>query len=98
LSFAVEEAADGREALELCRARMPEAILLDWHMPVMTGIDFLRALRAEPGGDTPVVLFCSTENDQWRIWEALASGADEYVMKPFDSDILRGKFEQVGLL
>ncbi|WP_411288397.1 response regulator [Phenylobacterium sp.] len=97
LGFEVAEASDGLEALAWCSAVMPQAILLDWHMPVMNGIDFLRRLRQEPGGDAPKVVFCSVENDLARIREALDSGADEYIMKPFDGDIVAAKFAYVGL-
>ena len=96
--FDTAEAADGMEALAWCRTAMPGAILLAWNMPVMNGIDFLRQLRREPGGDTPVVLFCTVENDLAHITEALESGADEYIMKPFDSDIMAAKFAEAGLL
>lgn len=98
MRFEIDEAGDGLEALQHCRRTMPDAILLDWTMPVMTGIDFLRQLRAEPGGDRPVVVFCTTENDVERISEALRAGADEYMMKPFDGDILQSKFAEAGLL
>ncbi len=98
MSFMVDEAADGQAALESCRGMMPDAVLLDWNMPVMNGIDFLRALRREPGGDRPRVVFCTTENDMAHIAEAMRSGADEYVMKPFDSDIIGSKFGEVGLV
>lgn len=98
LAFSIEEAADGKEALDACRAGMPDAILLDWNMPVMSGIDFLRALRREPGGDRPVVVFCTTENDLDHITEAMSAGANEYVMKPFDGAILQSKFAEAGLL
>jgi len=67
-------------------------------MPVMNGIEFLRQLRRSPGGDQPVVVFCTTENDIQHIQEAIGAGANEYIMKPFDSDILQAKFVQVGLL
>ena len=97
MRFEIEEAADGLEALQACRRRMPEAILLDWTMPVMSGIDFLKQLRQEPGGDKPTVVFCTTENDVARISEAIKAGADEYMMKPFDGDILHSKFVEVGL-
>jgi len=96
--FEVREAEDGRLALEACRNALPQAILLDWNMPVMNGIEFLRALRAEFGPDQPVVLFCTTENEIGFIEQAIAAGAQEYIMKPFDEVILRGKLEQVGLL
>lgn len=98
LSFVVEEAEDGQIALDCCLRRMPDVVLLDWNMPVMNGIDFLRELRRSDGGGAPVVVFCSTENDLNHIQEALAEGANEYIMKPFDSDILRSKFEQVGVV
>lgn len=98
LNFEVLEAGDGRDALENCRARMPDAILLDWNMPVMNGLDFLRALRREDGGSKPIVVFCSTENDAEHIGEAMRSGANEYIMKPFDADIIGSKFAEVGLV
>lgn len=96
--FECVEAADGQLALETCRAIMPDIILLDWNMPVMNGIDFLKALRLLPEGHHAQVIFCTTENDIARIEEGLAAGADEYMMKPFDGSILRGKFEQIGAL
>ncbi len=98
LSFEIAEAADGKEALDFCLKTMPDAVLLDWNMPVMSGIDFLRKLRAEPEGTKPVVVFCTTENDLDHIQEAITAGADEYIMKPFDSEIIESKFRQVGLL
>ena len=98
LRFTVIEAADGLEALTVCRKEMPTAILLDWTMPVMNGIDFLRQLRREPGGEVPVVVFCTTENDSEHISEAIKAGANEYIMKPFDGDILQSKFIDAGLL
>ncbi len=97
MGFETAEAADGMEALAWCRSAMPEAILLDWYMPVMNGIEFMRALRAEPNGHIPVVVFCTVENDVAHIAEALDAGADEYIMKPFDGDILLSKFAQAGL-
>jgi two-component system chemotaxis response regulator CheY len=97
LGFLVAEAADGADALNLCRAAMPEAILLDWHMPVMNGPEFLRRLRLEPGGETPKVVFCSGETQLARIREALDWGAAEFIIKPFDADIMVGKFSAVGL-
>ena len=98
LGFEVAEASDGLEALAWCRAAMPDVILLDWNMPVMNGIDFLRQLRGEPGGATPQVVFCTVETDPVRIREALAAGACEYIMKPFDGDIIQAKFIEAGIL
>jgi two-component system chemotaxis response regulator CheY len=96
--FAVTEAADGQQALDACRAELPDVVLLDWNMPVMDGLTFLQTLRAEYGPDNPPVVFCTTENDMSHIEAAIANGAQEYIMKPFDEDILTGKFAQVGLL
>jgi two-component system, chemotaxis family, chemotaxis protein CheY len=98
LDFEIAEAEDGMEALAFCRAAMPDAVLLDWGLPVMNGLEFVRRLREEPGGDAPVVVFCTSENDPERIVEALDVGADEYIMKPFDGDIIEAKFTQAGLL
>lgn len=97
LGYEVDEAADGAEALAHCAAALPDVVLLDWNMPVMDGLTFLRRLRGLPGGDGPKVLFCSIESDPERISEALAAGADEYVMKPFDGEVLASKFEEAGV-
>ncbi len=96
--FAVEEAQDGAEALAACRRRMPKAILLDWNMPVMNGIEFLRALKAEFGDTAATVVFCTTENEMSFILGAIEAGAREYIMKPFDAEIIASKFAQAGLL
>ncbi len=98
LEFETDEAADGKLALAGCQRKMPDVILLDWNMPVMDGIDFLRELRNLPGGDIPKVIFCTTENDIESIQKAIDAGANEYIMKPFDSEIIQAKFAQVGLL
>ena len=97
MGFEVTEAADGLEALAACRTAMPDAILLDWNMPAMDGVEFLRLLRREPGGERPRVVFCTVENDLEHITQALDAGADEYIMKPFDGDIIAAKLEQAGV-
>src|SRR6201996_169795 len=98
LQFQVVEAEDGSKALEACKQALPEAILLDWNMPVMDGLEFLVNLRRLPGGDAPKVVFCTTENGMDHIARALEAGADEYIMKPFDKDIVADKFREVGLV
>lgn len=98
LDFAIAEAEDGKQALEACRDQMPDAILLDWNMPVMDGLEFLTTLRREAGGDKPVVVFCTTENDVAHITRAIRAGANEYIMKPFDKEIVEAKFQEVGLI
>jgi two-component system, chemotaxis family, chemotaxis protein CheY len=97
IGCAVVEAEDGDSALELCAMAMPDAILLDWNMPNKDGYAFLQELRQTEAGRRPKVVFCTTENDVGAIARALRAGADEYIMKPFDRDILTAKLEQVGL-
>ena len=94
----VREAADGQQAMDACHAALPDFILLDWNMPVMDGIVFLKTLRGEFGPANPPVVFCTTENDMDHIEMAISNGAQEYIMKPFDEDILIGKLGQAGLL
>ena len=96
LDFAVREAVDGRDALDQCMATPPDVILLDWNMPVMSGMDFLRALRDSAIASRPKVVFCTTENGMAYIRAAIEAGADEYVMKPFDRDTLQSKLQIVG--
>jgi len=95
--YAVTEAADGAQALAACRQSLPACVLLDWNMPVMDGLACLRALRSEFGPTEPPVVFCTTEDDMRHIALALESGAQEYIMKPFDEEILVGKLAQIGL-
>ncbi len=98
LSFEVQEAENGEEALAACHDTMPDAVLLDWHMPVKTGIEFLKELRTMVDGEKPIVLFCTNQTDLEHIHEALDAGANEYIIKPFDSEIIGLKFSQVGLV
>lgn len=98
LDFDSDEAGNGEEAMKICEQGMPDAILLDWNMPIMDGLSFLKALRQTPGGNAPVVVFCTAERDADKIIEAMEAGANEYVMKPFDSDIIESKFAEAGIL
>lgn len=98
LGFEVAEASNGVEAMAWCDAMMPDVILLDWAMPEMDGLTFVRQLRVEVGGTGPKVIFCSRETGIERIREALDAGADEYIMKPFDGAIVTGKLRDLDLL
>ena len=99
LEFDTAEAEDGEAALEYCRAKMPELILLDFDLPKTgPGMEFLRKLRHEQGGKDPVVVFCTTENDVSHISAALTAGANNYVQKPFDREDLQAKIAAVGLI
>ncbi|RUT34708.1 response regulator [Arsenicitalea aurantiaca] len=92
IDYVVDEAEDGQEAFEKCRQEMPDAILLDWQMPIMGGLEFLKLLRGYVGGEKPRVVFCVTENDIGQIALARKAGADAYMMKPFDRDLLESMF------
>ncbi len=98
LGFQCDEAEDGQKAYEHCENSMPDIILLDWNMPVMSGIEFLEKLRQMDNGQTPKVVFCTTENDMEHIQMAMKAGANEYIMKPFDSEIIESKFSQIGVI
>ncbi len=96
LGFSVIEAENGQEALGRCEIAMPDLILLDWNMPVMTGIEFVTALRAKPDGQQPKVVFCTTENEPATVGRGIAAGADGFVTKPFDDATLKAKLHRIG--
>ncbi len=98
LGMRCTEAEDGLMARDMCAQEMPDLIFLDWNMPNMTGIEFLRTLRSMDKGAGPKVIFCTTENSFEFIQNGLNSGADEYVMKPFDRTIIQSKLVQLGIL
>lgn len=98
LGFTCLEAEDGQKAYESCRAAMPDAVILDWSMPGMNGLEFLDKLRRLDGGKHPKVIFCTIENNPKSMRRALDAGADEYIIKPFDNAIIETKFMIVGLL
>jgi two-component system, chemotaxis family, chemotaxis protein CheY len=93
--FEIDEAENGQIAIEKCLTRMPDVVLLDWNMPVMDGLEFLKSLRRSEGGREPAVIFCTTETDIDHIQKALANGANEYLMKPFDQESLIAKLDMV---
>ncbi|MBL6936517.1 MAG: response regulator [Alphaproteobacteria bacterium] len=98
MNFIVGEAEHGLAAVEACRLVVPDLVLLDWNMPEMNGLECLKALRAMDLKPRPAIVMCTTENVLPKITEALAAGADEYIMKPFDRDVLRDKLAQLELV
>jgi two-component system, chemotaxis family, chemotaxis protein CheY len=99
LGFSVDEAGNGCEALEhFENGATPDAVLLDVEMPEMDGIAFLKALRGRADLPQPPVVMCTTRTEITVITEAIESGANEYVMKPFDGAILGAKLEGIGLV
>jgi two-component system chemotaxis response regulator CheY len=97
LGLRTAEAEHGLAAVEFCRGTIPAMVLLDWNMPEMDGITCLRALRAMNLDPRPLVVMCTTESGMDKIQAALESGADEYIMKPYDRDVLLDKLVQIGL-
>ena len=98
LKFECKEAEDGEDALKSCQHQMPDVIILDWNMPHMNGIEFTKTLRSLSEGGIPKIIFCTVEYERAKIEEALASGADEFIMKPFDGPIIQSKLHHVGML
>lgn len=98
LGYEVRQATNGREALELIDADAGayRLVLLDWHMPEMDGLELLRKLRSRPQLSALVVVMVTTETDLDHVAEALAAGANEYIMKPFTRDILIEKLQLTG--
>ncbi len=95
LELNVDEAGNGKIALEMCESMTPDLVLLDWNMPVMSGIDFLRAYREKYGVESAKVIFCTTQGDVQHIRDAAEAGANDYIIKPFDANTLRKKVEAV---
>ena len=99
LGFGVLEAEDGQQAVDQVKANHVDVVIMDWNMPVMDGLTSTKTIRADAAiASQPLIIFCTTENEFSKIQEAVMSGANEYVMKPFDEAIIAGKFEQLGLL
>ena len=98
LSYSVEEAEDGMAGLRACREKMPDLIFLDWNLPNMKGVEFVKSVRGQQEGAHPVILFCTTESDPAEVASAMAAGANEYVVKPFDSSTVRAKLANIGVV
>ena len=98
LGLRTAEAEHGLAAVEFCGTTVPDFVLLDWNMPEMDGITCLRSLRAMDLNPRPIVVMCTTENALAKIREALEADANEYIMKPYDRDMLLAKLEQLGLM
>ena len=98
MNYEVAEAPTGLHAIDYCLVNNPDFILLDWNMPLMDGLSCLRRLRAMPFKKKPAIVMCTTENQTNKIQQALEAGADEYIMKPFDRDVLLDKLVQLDLV
>src|SRR5262245_1392060 len=95
----VVEAANGREGLEqMQRPPGVELVLVDWNMPEMNGLDFIKAVRADRAFDPVRIMMVTTETEQEQVLRALSAGANEYLMKPFSREILVAKLGLLDLL
>ncbi len=94
--FDVREAADGKLGLEsLALEPRPDLVLVDWNMPNMTGLEFIKAARADPRWASVPIVMVTTENEMHQLELALAAGASEYIMKPFTPESV---WEKIALL
>jgi two-component system chemotaxis response regulator CheY len=95
----VVEAANGREGLERLRDTGDVGVVLvDWNMPEMNGLEFIRAVRAQRAYDPVRIMMVTTETEQEQVIRALEAGANEYVMKPFTREILVAKLSLLDML
>jgi two-component system chemotaxis response regulator CheY len=98
VGFEVTEAADGREGLDmLTHMAVPDLALIDWNMPVMDGLTFVKEVRAIEAYSSMTLMMVTTESEQSQIVRALAAGAHEYVIKPFTSEAIVDKLSLLGL-
>ncbi len=96
LGFEVTEAVNGRDALDRLKAMVTaDLVMVDWNMPEMDGLDFVRAVRTEPAYASLPMMMVTTNTDRAHVQQALEAGANEYIMKPFTADMIR---EKLGLL
>jgi two-component system chemotaxis response regulator CheY len=99
LGFATVQAADGREALAAVAASGPfDVALVDWNMPVMNGLEFVRAVRKDRALDEMAIMMVTTESEQSQVLAAIEAGASEYLMKPFSPESIEEKLSILGIL
>lgn len=98
LGFDVVEAEDGEEVVEAVGLNEPAVVIMDWRLPVLDGIDALYKIRSLKKIPQPKIMFCSSITDPDKIDDALSGGADDYIMKPFDEEIIISKLEILGLI
>jgi two-component system, chemotaxis family, chemotaxis protein CheY len=94
----IENAINGQDALDKIQKRMPDIITLDWNMPVMDGLSFLKALRRLPNGKQAKVIFCTSEGRNTKMVAAFENGADEYIVKPVELPALRERLMLLGVI
>jgi two-component system, chemotaxis family, chemotaxis protein CheY len=96
--FKVVEASNGLEGLERLKEMDQITVaMVDWNIPKMSGIDFVRAVRMQRAYDALALIMVTTNTELEHIDIALEAGANEYIMKPFTPDMVREKLELLGL-
>jgi len=100
LGYCASEASNGEEALGLLAqdAGRPSLMLIDWNMPVMGGLDLVKAVRADTRYADIVLVMVTTETEIDHISQALEAGANEYVMKPFTKELVEDKLRSMNLI
>lgn len=98
LAVAPSEAESAAKALDQCRASKIDAVMLDWDLPAMGALDFLRGAAELSPEQKPVIILCATENDPQQFTLAKAAGAAHYLLKPFDKDSVAAKLAEIGLI
>lgn len=94
----VEEAGNGKEGLDKLKAMgQADLVLVDWNMPEMNGLEFVRAVRADANHRKTPIMMVTTETEASQMGKALAAGANEYVTKPFTKDTIQGKLKLLGI-
>ena len=97
MGFIVVEAGDGSEALSMCSHKMPDAILVDWDLPAMSGTEFIQEFRGLDGAQRVKIPYCTSEIMVSEMTRAKRAGANGFLMKPFDRNILDTKLREIGL-
>jgi len=99
LGIEVLEAGDGSEALDQIKENPDvDLMLVDWNMPKMNGIDFIRAVRSQPAFDSARILMVTSEAQSDHVTEAIQAGANEYLMKPFSKEVLVAKLNMLDVI
>jgi two-component system chemotaxis response regulator CheY len=98
LGLTTRDTSSAAEAVELCRTQKPDVVLLDWDLPTMGALDFLRGIGSFDADQRPPIILCATEHDPQQFVLAKAAGAAHYILKPFDKETVAAKLAEIGVL
>ena len=98
LGLEASDVEDAEAGIAFCREHKPDAVLLDWDLPSMAALDFLRGAAELPPEEKPEIILCSTENDHQQFTLAKAAGAAHHILKPFDRTTIESKLAEIGLV